>query len=156
MGELEVWREPFAAIWPEVQSLGEEHFVEVESGIEPKRKFKIDARQLHTLCMGGVLLTITARIDGRLVGYLMWHMMNDLESAGLRIALQGPWFVAPSAPRKTARFLWDRAISELKLSGVECIFPHHRLQGRGAGLGRFFTKRGAKPIQQTYSLWIGE
>jgi hypothetical protein len=38
---------------------------------------------------------------------------------------------------------------------VQCIFPHHRTQGRGARIGRFFMRRGAKHIQQTYSLWIG-
>jgi hypothetical protein len=36
------------------------------------------------------------------------------------------------------------------------MFPHHRLHGRGAGLGRFFRRRGASEIQRTYCLQIGE
>jgi hypothetical protein len=156
MAALEIWCEPFASVWPEVQELGQQHFDEVDGGVEPKRRFALDAPALHDMSKRGILVILTARLDGRLAGYFTWNVLPDVESAGLLVAYQGAWFVSPSAPNKTARMLWDRSVAELKLAGVQNIFPHHRTQGRGAGLGKFFTRRGAKAIQTTYSLWIGD
>lgn len=156
MAALEIWREPFAAIWPEVQELGQQHFNEVDGGVEPRRKFALDAPVLHAMSKSGVLVILTARLERRLAGYFTWNVLPDVESAGLLVGYQGAWFVAPTAPNKTARMLWDRSMAELKLLGVQCVFPHHRLQGRGANLGKFFTRKGAKAVQMTYSLWIGD
>lgn len=156
MAELEIWREPFAAVWPEVQDLGVRHFDEVDGDVEPKRKFALDAVALHELSKQGIFIFLTARVDGLISGYFTWNVIPDMESVGLLVAHQGAWFVDSGAPRKTARALWDRSIEELRFMGVQCIFPHHRLQGRGTGIGRFFERRGAKPIQLTYSLWIGD
>jgi hypothetical protein len=156
VGSLEIWREPFASVWPEVQILTQQHFDEVDGGVEPNRGHDVDAAALHELSKRGILLVITARLDGRLVGYFTWNVQTDVESKGLLIALQGAWFVSPDAPNRTAVWLWDRSEAELRWMGVKCIYPHHRLQGRGANIGKFFMRRGAKPIQTTYSLWIGD
>jgi hypothetical protein len=156
VGPLEIWREPFAAVWPEVQVLTQKHYEEVDGGVEPKRKHAVDAAAMHAISKAGVLVVLTARLDGVLVGYFTWNIQNDIESKGLKIGLQGAWFVSPDAPRRTAVWLWERSVREMQAMGVQCIFPHHRTQGRGANIGKFFMRRGAKPIQTTYSLWIGD
>jgi hypothetical protein len=147
--------EPWASIWPEVNTLGTKHFEEVDGGVEPRRKFKIDTRLMEMMCNAGALKIIVAREAGKIIGYFTWQITPDVESAGLLIAQQGAWYVEPGYP-KAAFALFKRSVKELKALGVQCIFPHHRVQGRGAHLGRFFQKQGAKEIQHTYVMWIGE
>lgn len=149
--------EPWDSIWPEVGRLAEEHFDEVDGGVEPRRKLKLDVPRLRAMSLMGCLLIVTARRDGRLVGYYTWQIMPDVESEGLLIAQQGAWFVTRAAGSVNLGYrMFERSIAELKLMNVKMIFPHHRLQGRGTRLGRFFEMFGAKPIQHTYSLWIGD
>lgn len=153
---LQVVLEPWSdAFWSDAEALATAHFEEVDGGVEPKRPFKLDTGFMQRLYDGGVLKLFTARIDGRLVGYYTWNVTSDVESQGLLIAQQGAWYVAPGHPRIAGK-MFDTAVSELRAIGVQCIFPHHRAQGRGAAIGRFFQRRGAKKIQDTYSLWIGD
>ena len=150
-----VTAEPFASIYPECEVLGRRHFNETDEGVEPRRQWFLQAAPLELANRSGYLRTWSARQKGQLVGYIFWHVLPDVESGGMLIANQGAWFVSPSATPRTARLLWDRSIADLKAIGVQLVNPHHRMQGRGAQLGKFFIKQGAKPIKQEYSLWIG-
>ena len=156
MPEISVAIEPFSSEWwPEAKRLGEQHFEEVDGGVEPKRPFKLDESIMIALEKAGVIKIFVARVSGRMVGYLTWQISRDVESEGLLIAQQGAFYVEPGNPR-VALALFDRAVSDLRSMGVKCIFPHHRVQGRGAHLGTFFEHRGAKKIQETYCMWIGD
>lgn len=148
--------EPWGPLfWSEAEALAEQHFEEVDGGVEPRRKLKVDVALMDALRDAGALKIITARKNGKLVGYYTWNISRDVESEGLLIAQQGAWFVAPSHPR-VAVLMFDKAVQTLRDCGVRCIYPHHRVQGRGANIGRFFQRRGATKIQDTYSLWIGD
>jgi hypothetical protein len=148
---FETWRE----CGREFAALGREHFKETDDGVEPRRPYALDPVLMDRLCFSGVLKIMTARRCGELVGYIVWQVTPDVESCGLIIAQMGPWFAKPGLPR-VAHELWERSLGELKRMGVKMAFPHHRLQGRGANLGKFFRRQGAREIQHTYSLWIGE
>lgn len=155
MAELVVSLEPWATAWPSARELTVLHSIEVDGGVEPRRQFKVDETLMNVMAEAGVLKVITARVDGHMIGYFTWNIHPDPESQGLLVADQGAWFVLPGWPR-VAHQMFDESIRVLKELGVQCIFPHHRTQGRGRSLGRFFTRRGAKEIQHTYSLWIGD
>lgn len=147
--------EALAGIRLEAARLAMEHFAEVDAGVAPHRPHDPDWEEMERIEAAGAMLVYGARIEEKLVGYLTWQLMDDLESKGLPIALQGAWFVVPKHPLVAWKlFLWS--MNDLKARGVKLLFPHHRTQGRGAGLGKFFTRLGAKHIQQTYSLWIGD
>jgi hypothetical protein len=103
----------------------------------------------------GVLRVYTARRGSKLIGYLTWQVAKDLESRDLLVAFQGAFFVAPGN-WGVAQRLFLHSLADLKIAGVRCLFPHHRLQGRGAKIGRFFMRWGAKPAKQEYILWIGD
>lgn len=155
--DLEIGLEPFASIWPEVDALGAAHFEEVDGGIEPNRPYRLDVALMQQLENIGCLKIITARVKGHLAGYCTWNITPDVESAGLLIAQQGAWFVGKDFDRlHLGTKMLKMAITELRKLGVKNIFPHHRLQGRGARLGLLFRRMGAKEIQHTYSLWIGD
>lgn len=143
------------AIWAELKPLAEKHAREVDGGVEPRRPFKLDEALMKSLAAAGILHLVVARVAGKVVGYFTWNVMPDVESEGLIIALQGAWYVEPGFPRVAVR-IFIASIRMLRDLGVKCIFPHHRTQGRGSAIGRFFRRQGAKHIQDTYILWIGE
>lgn len=149
---LEPWSLEF---WTEMEPLANRHFEEVDGGVEPNRPFKVDQRLMFALQDAGVLMVVTARQLKRLIGYFTWNITFDVESEGLLIAQQGAWFVEPQHPR-AAFDMFHFSVAELKKRGVKCAFPHHRTQGRGADIGKFFMRQGAKDIQRNYSLWIGD
>ena len=149
---LEPWGDRF---WGDAKTLAEAHFEEVDGGVEPRRRLRVNERVMQALSDTGMLQIVTARTNGRLVGYYTWNISEDVESEGLLIAQQGAWYVAPEHPR-VAFLMFHEAVRQLKGMGVKMIFPHHRTQGRGSHLGRFFIRQGAKEIQHTYSLWIGD
>lgn len=156
MGEYAIALEPWTdALWAEMKPPAEAHFGEVDGGVEPKRPFRLDLRAMQALADAGALKVVIARKAGELVGYYTWNVFPDVESEGLLIAQQGAWYVKPGHPR-AAFDMFHVAVAELKALGVQCVYPHHRTQGRGAKIGKFFMRQGAKDIQRTYSLWIGD
>lgn len=151
---VRVAREPFEAIWPAIEPMVLEHGQEVEPEGSP-RKIKLDVVRIVQADRLGFVRWFTLRVDGEIMGYCSWNLNWDLESEGLPIATQGAWFVGEGAPWGGAAKLFIVSLDELKKVGIQCVYPHHRLQGRGMKLGRFFQSLGAVPIQQTYMLWVG-
>lgn len=157
MSRIELEEPRWGEIKAEVMPLAEQHYQEVDGGVEPKRKFLIDDTVMEQMDKAGLLKIIVARVDGFLAGYISWTVTYDPESKGLLIANMGPWFVLPEyAKNSLGHKMMDKSLSLLRDLGVQMIYPHHRLQGRGSDLGAYFLRLGAKPIQMTYSLWIGK
>lgn len=153
---VQLAREQFAEVWPEVEELAKWHASEVGDGaVEPRRRFALDAERLTAASAAGALLVYTARRGSKLIGYLTWQPSWDVESRGLLVAFQGAWFVAPGN-WGVAHKLFLHSLADMKLLGIRCCFPHHRLAGRGRGLAKFFLRWGAKPMKQEYILWIGD
>jgi hypothetical protein len=149
--------ERWADVADEAEEIGAQHFAEVERGLDPRRRYKLDKRLMQALDAQNMILIVTARVNGALAGYFTWQITLDVESEGLIIAQQGAWFVRPEYARFSfGRELLKLSISELKVRGVKCIFPHHRMEGRGNRLGLLFRRLGAVLTQETYMLWIGD
>ena len=148
--------EPFTPqLWGEIKRLAGQHFEEVDGGVEPRRRFELDEDVMVAMERAGVIKVLVAREEGKIIGYYTWQIAPDVESKGLLIAQQGAFYVEPGNP-SVAHAMFERSVQELRALGVKCIFPHHRTQGRGEHLGRFFERRGAKKIQETYVMWIGD
>lgn len=154
-GGLAVAAEPWtdALYEQEMRPLVEAHAREVEH--DAGSRFKLDMAIMRACAEHGVLRVMIARRAGAMVGYLTWNITPDVEAEGLLIAQQGGWYVAPGNWR-AAVALFDASLDVLRAAGVHRAFPHHRCNGRGANLGRFFRRRGATLIQHTYSLLIGD
>lgn len=154
--EIVIGRETWESLWPEADALFAEHFNEVEGNLAETRPYDLDEPTMCAMNASGRLRIWTARVDGELAGYCMWDVTKDVESKGLLIALHGPWYVRQKfASLHLGCKLFDSSIEELRVSGVQNAFPHHRVQGRGAKLAAFFKRRGAVETQRTYSLWLG-
>lgn len=155
--EIVIGPEKWPSLWPDIDRLGAKHFGEVEGDLAINRPYRLDEPAMRAASADGRLLIFSARVDGILAGYCMWNITTDVESAGLRIALHGPWFSDEKFKHlRLGQKLFDASIEELKSLGVKNAFPHHRLHGRGAKIGAFFKRRGAVEIQRTYSLWLGD
>lgn len=155
--QVELRQALWGEIWPECDALAAAHFEEVDGGIEPRRPYKIDARLMQLCEDCGSLKIVAVWVDEALAGYLTWNVTPDVESAGLLVAQQGAWYVRPGLEALgLGHSLMTESIAMLRELGVHVLFPHHRLQGRGKALGRFFRRLGATEIQHTYELWIGD
>lgn len=146
--------EPWGSIWPECGALAAQHLLEVDGGTAERHR-GIDHLAIANADLLGAMRIVSARRDGRLVGYLTWTKTTDPESMGLRIANQGGWYVADGCAPSPAVAMFDRSIKELHLDGIQMAYPHHRIEGRGANIGKFFARRGATHIQQGYEMRIG-
>ena len=157
MSRIELGIEAWQDCSGEALALARLHATEIgEEEVEPKRKHEIDSELMELLSSSKVLRIYTARVDSKLVGYLTWNISLDVESKGLVIAQQGGWFHDPKCKSfGLALKLFLFSVKDLQTLGVQQIFPHHRLRGRGKALGKFFIRLGAKPLQHNYSLWIG-
>lgn len=158
MPNFTVERETWDQIWPEADLLASQHFAEVEGKLAEQRPYRVDAAAMKAIADSGIMWIWGARgHTGQLLGYCTWNVLPDYESAGLLIALQGAWFVAAGARGgQVGLELYKRSLDDLRKAGVANAFPHHRLEGAGKSLGKFFRRLGATETQHTYSLWLGQ
>lgn len=151
--------EPFASMWPDAKDLITAHFNEVEGDLAINRPCGINHERLNSLDEMSVMRCATARAGGRLVGYMTWMLMPDVESFDTLMATQGGIYVAPDAPRSgmfgLSYYMLRFCIPALRFLGVKFLFLHHRLRGRGKNLGMLFKRFGATEIKHEYYLWIG-
>jgi hypothetical protein len=144
-----VAEEPGDTFWPECDQLAHAHFDEVEGDLALVRPYKPDVETLRVLSGRGIFRIVSAREDDKLVGYYTWTLMRDVESCDLLVAMQGAWYVKPGYPRVAVQ-LYRKSMELLKAAGVQGVYPHHRVLGRGSGLGKFFKRHGAVPTKCEY------
>lgn len=124
----------------------------------------VAARQME---LAGMLVCASARsmatpddsdVDSRkLLGYCIWYLGPNLARRGSVLATQGPWYVEDEW-RKT-RMAWDlfrKSMLHAAALGARDFVPHHWGGVAGPRLDRFFRSLGAKPLQQTYMLQLGD
>ena len=156
--ELVIELTNWAGIWPEAEGLMAAHHEELEgqSPLAKRMPFQIDYKWAQALDSAGALSIVAARADGVLVGYCIWYLGPNLESAGIKVASQGPWYVEQSWRGRAGMKLFDRSLEQLRNLGVQCAYPHHWLFGGGIRLGEYFVKKyGAEELEHVYGLWIG-
>lgn len=155
MSELVLRTERWGTFWPEAEPLFAIHRSEV--GDSSPAPLRVDWRLAEQLDLAGALLIQTARSEGLLAGYCIWYISPSLESAGLLVGSQGPWFVLPEhrTGRAAVRLLKE-SLGALRARGVLQALPHHWMGGAGPRLGPLFERLGARPLEITYSLWLGD
>jgi len=142
--------EPMASAYEEALPLMQAHLQESDSS--EHHPLKPNVTLLSELEKQGMFRVMTARVNGKLVGYLTWTISPDAESEGVILADQGAWYCDPEHP--IGRKLLDHSLKELKAAGIHSVHLHHPPSGRGQKLGSLFKRMGAVPNQTRYSLWL--
>jgi hypothetical protein len=110
------------------------------------------------LDQAGALQIITARKDGRMIGYCMFDIGTSLEHRRLTCATQRMWFV--HRDHRHGRVGWrlmTESIRRLSERGVRQVYPHHRVGCPTETVAAKMMRRlGATPLELSYSLWIGD
>lgn len=150
--DIELKIENIEKIYEEAMPLMQAEYDEVESG---ERPFGPDYASMAALDRAGLFRVLTARKDGKLVGFFTWMVDFDIESYGTLIANQCAWYVSPGNHGVAVK-MFDRALEEFKALGVKFVYLHNSERGRGRTLGKFFESRGARLKSHNYVLKMEE
>lgn len=133
--------EPWDSIWPDAKDLAEAH----HNAVGAPWPHTLDERTFEAMYGAGVLKILAARSAGVLRGYCLWYLAPNLESAGMLVAQQGPWFALD--PGLGLRLLREsyRLMPEW---GVEYALPHH--WANEPRLGLLFRRFGDVPLETVY------
>jgi hypothetical protein len=131
-----------------------EHCLAVgEAADEHTRKNWAVMRRLEEL--GGVL-TVVARSNGRMFGYLSGVIAPSLELVDLTVAQQSVFFVSADAPCVMLGLQLQYAfIAAAKARGVAQVIMRAGVRGDGPRLGALYRYLGAEPFGQLFRLTLG-
>lgn len=143
--------EPYSeALYREAIPLLEEHLMLMDQSPEDHDKRNLALYQtLHQL---GALQCVTARVNGRLFGYLVSILSPSLDRADRTEALHSIFFASPQV-KGLGMQMQRYAIEELKRRGVHDLFM--RTGNRTASsprLGTIYRRLGAHELGQVYRL----
>lgn len=143
-------------LWPEAKPLMLAH--KAETGLDdPRQALAPDTQAIRAYEATGGLLLLSARSAGALVGYSIWYISKSLETSGLLVANQGPWYVTPAwRGRGAGLLLWRKAKQLLREAEVRLIFAHFPAAGAGSELGDFFAREGGKVIGTEVAIWLDD
>lgn len=147
---IRVGLEPWDSFWVD----GESRFAgdSLDTwGEFPGRPHKVNAAALAGEAAARRLIVVTARRNGKLVGYCLWHLGEALQSVGTKLARQGPLYAEPGHFAVAKRLL-DFSLSVLPRLGFHSVELQHNEAGRSARLGREFSRRGARPMKRIWAL----
>ncbi len=126
-----------------------EHLVEV--GESPDNWKGKNIPLMRNIWKAGALQIMTARCNGRMLGYLMTIIAPSLESAALVSAANTTFFVSTDAPGLGVK-LQRAALAELKARGVGEVHMQAGVRGSGQRLGTIFRRLGAQEAGQVFRL----
>jgi GNAT superfamily N-acetyltransferase len=147
--QLEAWE----TFWRDGQDLFIAHHR--EAGPVEGMPFNPHEKAASTLDHMGVLQILTARCDGKMVGYLLFYIEPSLESKDVLLGIQSAFYVVPQQ-RGIGPMLHAFAVKHLKSMGVQRLILRAGVRGSGPKLASFFRRMGAEDNGRLFSLWIGE
>jgi hypothetical protein len=147
--------EPFDVFWRDGAALFSEHCIAVgEAEDQYLRKNVAMMRQLDEMGKGHI---VTARLNGRLVGYLASIVSQSMEHAEpFLVATQIPFFVTKDASGLGLQLALQRAsIQSLQETrGVREVYMRAGVRGSGPKLPILYRRLGAEEFGTLYKLDI--
>lgn len=148
--------ESWDSLWPDARPLMLAHRAELGQD-DPRCPLVPDQAFIRQLQAAGGLLLVTARdTEHQLLGYSIWYLVPSLETVGLKMAMQAPWYVVPAwRGERLGWKLWVRAKSELAAAGVRLLHLHAPAEGpEAASVDKFWRGLGATRLGTEYALWL--
>lgn len=115
---ITIQTERWATFYPDSKAIFPLHWQELALHQE-QIPLAIDEAKYETLDRSGILLILTARDEGRLVGYFLWFLMPHLHynSTG-PMGMTDMYFVLPTYRRGTGAKLFMASEAELHKRGI--------------------------------------
>jgi GNAT superfamily N-acetyltransferase len=141
--------EPFARFYRDAEPLFREHLTQV--GESPDDHARKNLSLLQMLDDTGGLQCLTARVNGRMFGYLMTVIGPSLESPDDLRGEHTTFFASP-AIRGLGMRLQRAALEKLRERGVGEVIMWAGQRGSGPRLGTFYRRLGAEDFGHLYKL----
>lgn len=146
--------EPFVDFFRDGQALFREHFAET-GPMDDGMPLNPDAKLGAIMADMGLLRVITARLAGKLIGYLMFIIERNAESREIIQAVQLPFFVT-KAYRGLGLQMHRFAVQLLRDLGVKRLVLRAGMRASGPRLAILYKRLGAKEDARMFTLWIGD
>lgn len=145
--------EQWSSFLVDAEALFREHCVAVgEPEDQFLRKNHPLGRQLEKL---GRWHVVTARSNGRMLGYLVSIISQSTEAVGLTIATQTLFFASQDAQRSNLPLRLQRAaIEDLRKRGIGEVYMRAGVRGGGPKLGVLYRRLGAEEFGSLYKLGL--
>jgi len=145
--------ESFMTVRPELERLFPKHWEELALD-KDKVPLDVDWPRYAQLERAGILLFITLRQNGRLVGYYMGFVMPHLHyKSTTTLAMDIYWTHPDIRGGFAGRRLLRKVEEEARARGVKRMFAVSKDHKDSS---RLFNALGFKPIETVHSKWIGD
>ena len=151
LDSVTIQQETFETIWSDGQALFAEHAAEV--GGRDGVILNPNVALMENLERKGAVQIITARADGRLVGYLATLISPSLEDANLLTATQTVFFVTRDF-RGIGPRLQRISLDRLRDRGVDEVILRAGVRGSGPKLRALYQRLGAEDYGELYTLML--
>ena len=141
--------EPFRAFYRDARHLFAEHLT--QTGQSPDDHARKNIALLEVLDDAGMLQTMTARMNGRMFGYLQTVIGPTLDAPDVAQAWHTIFFASPDI-RGLGMKLQRAALASLRERGVDEVIMRAGHRGSGPRLGTFYRRLGAEDFGQLYKL----
>ena len=143
--------EPFALFYRDAEPLFREHLT--QTGQSPDDHARKNLPLLQSLDDMGALQCLTARVNGRMFGYLMTVIGPSLDSPDVIQGEHTIFFASPDV-RHLGMRLQRAALEMLRQRGVHEVIMRAGHRGSGPRLGTFYRRLGAEEFGQMYRMEI--
>jgi GNAT superfamily N-acetyltransferase len=145
--------EPFRQFYAEGQRLIADHCVQTEQA--PDDHARLNLPLLQALDDIGALQVLTARMNGRLFGYLLTIISPSLDSPDVVHGTHTAFYSEPTV-RGLGMRLQRAAVAELRARGVHEVIMRAGVRGPGPRLGTYYRRLGADPFGELWKLSLSE
>ena len=140
-------RERMHDLWPELEPLIREHWLEVAHYLDIPLDPDRDA--YNAMEDAGAVRAYTARIKGVLVGYVIYFVRPNLHYSGSKQAVQDVLFIAPEHRGGLGFRLLRWSHERLRDEGVQVVYQHVKVKP-GLNFGPVLERMGYELIDNIY------
>jgi len=149
---VEKWRD----VLPEMEPILVQHWHEIALG-HAKVPLDIARDKYQEFCDAGVLHIVTARDDGKLIGYHVAIVSGHLHYQGTKHGITDVYFILPEYRTGYVGIrLFRRVEQEMKAMGVVKLVTAAKLHTANGRTGRLFEFLGYNAAETVFTKLIGD
>jgi GNAT superfamily N-acetyltransferase len=150
-----IQEESFPVFWRDAEELMTQHSLAI--GDSPDHWRRMNVPVMERLSRAGAVQLMTARMNGRMLGYLTAILVPSLSVCDELLATQLSFFVSPDAGGlQLGRRLQRAAVGRARERGAAKMYMRAGVLGSGRRLGSLYRRMGASDFGQLWELDLRE